>query len=188
MSDDPDIVSAGFRKWLASLAKTLSSATIVVGVIWFMAKPVLDPYLEIPEKLDGAIEDINMLDAKVSTQKKLEFLSFKGNGIVTSNDGHTLEFLYLLNRKVSCEAVLTVRYWDIDRGYFTYVAESTAVKSPVSETFMPFKFSMQVPATLKPGRYSYIPTLRPIDCGVYGPVVVPPSDIFTIENRTMAKP
>ena len=169
----------GLVDWLTSVAKTISAISIVIGAVWFTTKPVVEPYLDIPDKLDGAISEITQLDIKLSASKHLQFLTFVGNGLITSQTRESLELLYIISRKVSCDTKVLVRFWEVDKGYFAYTHEVPAYKSPVTEIPQPFKVLINLPSTLPEGRYIYLPTLTPIDCGVYETTVVPPpSSIF----------
>lgn len=139
--------------------------------------PRLEPYLEVPNRIEN-IE--NALEGLSSGVEHPEFIEFKGIGTVIESGEESLTVAYLLRRSVSCEVRVNIRYWDVDRGLFRVMPPVTAVKSPVSDSFTPFKIDLKV-GSLPKGRYSYIPTLKPLECGIYKSVTAPMSEVFTID-------
>lgn len=170
------------KKFIIAVGQTISAATIIMTSLWFITKPLVEPYLILPTQIESIIKTINELDERSNGNIKPKTVDTLGVGLIHKQENNTLTLVYMLKRNVSCEGRINVRFWNVEGGYFAHSSWTPTIKSAIIGELTPFKIDIPIPETLKNGNYIYAPVLHPIDCGVYGVQVLPPSEIFEVKR------
>ena len=156
---------------------------IISTIVFFLFKPYITPYVDLPEDIKQLKVAVTALTVAQSNSKP-QVVSFTGTPqLVDANTkyviGDNVQFMYFLRRNVSCDTELRVFFYNVATGTLHSGPTLLATKASITTDFIPFKVNVTVPP-LPTGRYSYIPTLVPLNCGVYEAIKAPPSQIFEV--------
>lgn len=158
--------------------------TMFASIIMAITRPYWLPFATLPVSMVDVQRQLSVLQTSINTRLRPRLLEFQGMGLIVGpkriKAGDQITVLYHLRRDATCDADVDRTFYDVDRGTSIITDTFMAIKAPVTEDFIPFKLDIFVPPSVKPGRYAYRPTITPIDCGVYGEMVAPPSEIFEV--------
>lgn len=157
-----------------------------------LLKPYWEPFATLPQQLismQQEMVDTNLelaeLRATLTELTEPQIVEFQGIGVVTGDKvvkaGGSISVLYSLRRNASCDTEVRRILYDVDRNVSVQVGTSWAIKAPVTTAFIPFTVTnIEIPLTLRPGRYVYYPELTPVSCRPYGTIRVPMSEVFEV--------
>lgn len=180
-------------------ALVFAAALSLIGTVTYnLTKPFWQPVVELidsmPEELvnlrtsqEDLSESVEELSIQLRESLEPRIVEFDGPGITVIDEvqaGDIVPILYFLRRNASCETTVEPIWLNIDTNVSVTASEFTAQRAPVTEAFQPFTVSIPVPSFLSPGRYVYVPRIKPRDCGVYGEIRVPPTTIIEVVNET----
>lgn len=171
--------------WLRNMAAigrdvlTISAViSLVFSVAAWMTRPYWQPLVSIPNELAE-------IKASISTVIRPRLIDVQGGGQVLTQGpvapGGAVDVFYSLRRNASCDSLVHPFFYNVDRGLKVAGQIIPSVKAPVTESFHPFTITVRLPERIPRGRYVYYPAVEPKNCGVYGPIQVPPTDIFVVE-------
>lgn len=183
-----------FRYQAIAIARdvlTISAVLSVAGsVLWFAARPYLQPFLDLPEK----VAQIQVQLAPISEPKLVEF---QGTALILNGDAHkkgqesgkrfpvfeagdNMRLLFNLRRNADCATEIELTYIDVRNGSKIVTGTQRATQAPVSSDYTFFILQRRIPENLPPGIYTYYPRIIPLNCGVYRPYNGNMSDIFEV--------
>jgi hypothetical protein len=158
--------------------------TLMGGLLQALFKPHWAPYQALPSSVADLKTAVDGVQAMLAQNARPLVVETQGNGMIVSGGVHEagglVTILYSVRRNVACDGRYLQRFFNADTGTEFSGGWVDSIKAPTSDTFNPFKLDLRLPADLPDGRYIYIPRLVPIDCGVYGPLSIAPSEIFTV--------
>lgn len=138
--------------------------TLLSAIFWFVARPYLTPFLELPEK----VAEIN---ARIAPFTSPHLVEFKGPAYVIGEKsiarGGNIRLMYNLRRNADCDTEILFSFVNVDTGTTITTGTGRSVQAPVTEDFSTFFLMLHIPENLPTGNYSYYPRLTPINCGVY---------------------
>lgn len=177
-------VIAGLRDFLVIAAFFSVLSAIAVGI----TRPYWEPWRKSWERFSETLIQVQQqlaeLRALVDTRLEPRLLEFHGNGIVVGGDvvpaGGDLTVFYSMRRNAACDTEIERNFFDIERGTTVPTGSFRATKAPVTRQFVAFKIDIRIPHDLAPGMYLYRPTARPLNCGVYTELVLPPAGPFQV--------
>lgn len=185
-------IKKGFRHHVVAGARDIivlfTLLSMLGGMVAWSTKPIWQPLSEIPSNLEQLKSDVTVLTDIVALRLEPLIVEFDGRGQIIRNrlvnPGGEIIVLFYLRRNVDCATMVYPKFFNVDTG-ITYTGPTfDANRAPVTEGFIPFRVTAQVPTNLPDGFYTYIPTIDPLNCGVYGPVGVTPSDVFEVRRGT----
>ena len=180
---------------------TVSKYFIAIGVIcaplWFLVGDKVEGIIEMPEKLEmtvsrleGLEKDFSILSGRVISPPTVEFRHgahientetlpvFKSGGI--------LQIVYFLRRNENCPTDIYIRYWSAATGSYDprFLSKIDSTRAPVTEDFIPWVLTLELPETIPDGIWAYHPEMRPdiSVCKNYTPIQ-PPMVFFRVENE-----
>lgn len=166
------------RDWLQLLGAMAGVTGVVITALgWAFIQ--WTEWRDVPERLFA-------MEARLASfpgAQSPELLEFRGRGIIASPSvraGGRIAVTYVLRRSIDCPTVIRVQFYDFGNNTLVGAGDVPAIRSPVSQNFSAFTVRVAIPADLPPGRYSYFPEIVPQNCGVYGAVTPPMSDIFEV--------
>lgn len=174
---------------LKDWAQLLLAMGAVVGmvsglVIWVFAS--VSPYRNLPADVQELKAGQIAIDARIvalSGTNSPQVVHFLGAGKIAVprvKAGGRVAVTYVLRRTIDCETMIRVRFFDYSDNTTVNAYDIPAVRSPVSPTFNAFTVRVAIPKDMEPGVYSYFPEIVPLNCGVYGAIVPPMSDVFEV--------
>jgi hypothetical protein len=174
------------RYQLMAMARDILTISAVLGVLgsgfWFVVKPYLDPFLELPTK----VAEIN---ARLMPLARPHLVEFNGHAMILSSktipQGGSLRLLFHLRRNADCSTDVDHAFINVDTGARIAGETVRAVQAPVTEDFTSFILSIKVPIFLPAGRYTYFPRIVPINCGIYQPYNGAMSDVFEVKYEQL---
>lgn len=189
MNQTPEKMTLRYQ--LMAIARDVVTIATVVGILsgafWFVARPYVTPYLELPADIAEFRTDLAKFQIQLAEVRVPRIVDFAGIGLIASSKevrpGDRLLILYNLRRNAGCPTEIEVGFIDAENGTRIVTHTQRAVQAAVSAEFSPFLLRLTVPTNLPPGRYSYQPRMLPIDCGVYGPYLAALSEIFTVTEE-----
>lgn len=172
-----------FKDWLQLMMLMAGVMTLVSGIIgWSFLR--WSEWRDVPERL-GNLEVQQQAIMNQIGASRPAVIHFSGGGIVaqaTTAPGGSIAVTYVLRRTIDCATEIHVRFFDHSRniiaGAYSYTIP--AIRSPVSSDYSSFTVPVRIPDNLPAGTYSYFPEIVPQNCGVYGPIVAPMSETFTV--------
>lgn len=170
--------------WLDMFMKSGAFVVMVLGGM-SVAIPYLAPeWAAMPENVKNNTLAVNSLNAQLSRSDP-QVVDFLGGIIAPTGEvraGDTIPMAMMVRRNVSCATIVRVRFFDHGTNTIAsrYSYSFPAVKAPVSSGYSPFVLQLLIPDDMRPGRYSYLAELTPLDCGVYGPIPAPMSEAFEV--------
>jgi hypothetical protein len=158
------------------------------GLAAWSTRPIWQPLSEIPYNIEKLKSDVTVLTDIIAVRLEPLIVEFDGHGQIIRNrivsPGGEITVLFYLRRNVDCATTVYPKFFNVDTG-LTYTGPTfDANRAPVTEGFIPFRVTVRVPTDLPDGFYTYIPAIEPLNCGVYGPVGVIPSDVFEVKRGT----
>lgn len=160
--------------------------TLMSGIAVTMTRPFWEPFASIPENIKELQINQAELKSVVAQGLRPQIVEFEGHAQIIGKKvvkpGDTVTFLYFLRRNASCATQVERKFFDVDRGITVTTATVMANQAPVTDEFLLFRVDVKIPNTLPDGRYSYSPTLNPLECGVYDRMTVVPSEIFEVRR------
>lgn len=174
---------------LKDWAQLLLAIGAVVGmvsglVIWVFAS--VSPYRNLPADVQDLKAGQIAIDARIvalAGTNSPQIVHFQGAGKIAVprvKAGGRVAVTFVLRRTIDCDTTIRVRFFDYSDNTVVTAYDMAAVRSPVSATFNPFTVRVVIPKDMEPGMYSYFPEIVPLNCGVYGPIVPPMSDVFEV--------
>jgi len=172
---------------------TISAVLSVVGsIFWFMSRPYLTPFLELPEK-------VAQIQAQLAPLSDPKIVEFNGNGKIANlvprqrgedggqglpifKPGEIMRVLYNLRRNADCATQVEVTFIDVKTGSKLTTGITTATQAPVTSDFTFFILNREIPNNLPDGIYSYYPRIIPLNCGIYRPYNGVMSDLFEVKR------
>ena len=170
-----------FRYQAMAIARDVLTISAVVtmlsGIFWFIAKPYLQPWLELPERMAE-------ISLRIAPLTRPQLIEFNGPAMLLNGDkfepGDTARLLYHLRRNADCATEIEVSWIDVETGAKVVTGTMRAVQAPVTEDFTSFILALRIPANLPDGRYSYFPRLTPLNCGIYRSYNAAMSEVFEV--------
>jgi len=196
-SDELETHSSSLRRHFIGICRdsltVAASLSMLIGVVWWVIKDDLEPYLQMPEYIADVQKQVALLGVRMDEAFVPKAIRIEGNGVVLNPTysvptGGYLYVGYMLQRVVSCDTDVLLRFIDADTGHIYEHGTIRSTKAPVSDMAHFFRIPIKVPATLQPGRYLYAPVLTPLECGIYGPQTIPTSGVFTVEEAKSYAP
>lgn len=174
-------------EFLSNLAKNITNVGIILGLLYFLMKPYMSPFYELPEKIERLDTTVSQL--KIVIDDKLpEYVSYKGGGLVhtdTVEAGGTFRVSYTIKRNFSCKRQIEYKFYNLDKNIFethlTITVERPA--RPASTDYEVETFVIPVPAELESGLYSFVHVIHPIGCGNNKSIVSPLSEEFQVKGK-----
>lgn len=177
-------VIAALRDFLVIAAFFSVLSAIAVGLTRPYWQPIQDSWERFSETLIQVQEQLAELRALVDTRLEPRLLEFHGNGIIVGNQvvpaGGEITVFYSLRRNAACDTEIERNFYNIERGTTVPTGSFRATKAPVTRQFVAFKIDIRIPEDLAPGMYLYRPTARPLNCGIYSEMVLPPAGPFQV--------
>jgi len=173
---------------LTAAARDIAVLGSVMGVIFggmaYLTRPYWEPFAEMPRQVALIQRQIVEMQTEISGKLKPQIVSFRKATVTTETvtPGGRLALLYFLKRNAACETEVSVVFYNVDTNVREYGAVISAQRAPVTADYIPFPVTVPIPENMPPGRYVYVPTISPVDCGVYEDQRVMHSDIFRVVN------
>jgi hypothetical protein len=183
------------KKTLHSIVSAVKDVLYLGGVLGsiflFFAwafKPYWEPIALLPEEFLALRKDIVIIQERLSSDLTPKAVDFSGTPIVTdiseSYPGGYIEIVYFLRKNVSCETELEIFFYDIFNNRDEYFGVTGSIKAPVTEEFVLFNLKIDLPENIKPGKYTYSPFIKPIECGIYDSLYrVNPTEVFEVKEK-----
>lgn len=185
------------RNWFHSVATWASDFTklgvflsMVFAVVWFAARPAVEPYLSVPQTQQLILSEQQSLKNLIDEVARPLILEFQGEGVILSaqrvySPGDTVPIMYFLRRNATCQTRLELDFLEVDRNIIHNSGQTIARQAPVTSNFIPFPIDIVIPDNMPDGRYVYWPKANAIDCGRYSnhAVRVTPSEIFEVRRE-----
>lgn len=180
---------------LVDFGKQFLVISAVLGVLSTAAvnitRPFWEPFASIPEEitqikleLQNNLDDIRQISDRISNSLTPQVVEFDGPGVIVNEGlvvrGGDLTLVYFLKRNVDCRTEVEGIFYNVDTGIPYPGVPSQARRAPITNIFILFPVTVDVPDDIPPGRYIFSPFLNPEDCGIYGRIRVPLSEIFEV--------
>lgn len=155
---------------------TILLSSLGTGVA-LLTRELWEPFVNLPG-------EVGILRVEVGRLESPKVLNVKGNGLVLddreSYPGGTVLIGYTLRREISCDTLIIPEFVNVDTGVRYSETSFPSSKAPVTDDLIWFTVPISIPDSLPYGRYIYLPTIVPLDCGVYESFRIPSSEIFTV--------
>lgn len=181
-----DGFKSGLRHHVAAMARDVMTIGALLGMVgssaWFVFGDELKPYVQLPSKVESLHDDLEGLRTVLTP----EFIHFMGRAVVIKPDqqhvqaGGAVRLAYVLARQVSCDSLVEPLFINVATGVQWPGPTYRAIKAPVTSSPIWFVVPVPVPENLPEGDYVFFPRLTPLDCGIYGPIRPPASDVFHV--------
>lgn len=173
------------KDWAQLLLAMGAVVGMVSGLVFWVFASV-SPYRNLPADVQELKAGQIAIEARLATlsgTNSPQIVHFLGAGKIAvprAKAGGRIAVTYVLRRTIDCETTIRVRFFDYSDNTVLSAYNIDAVRSPVSATFNPFTVRVVIPKDMEPGKYSYFPEIVPLNCGVYGTIVPPMSDVFEV--------
>jgi len=174
------------KDWLDLGIKTVAVLALAGTAITFTVRAIAPGWVDIPSDISSLATEVSALRVQIDLNSP-QIVEYKGN-LIASKDpvkaGDSISMTAVLRRNVGCDSDVRVRFFDHNSNTIatSFIYETSSNRSPVSRQYGNFSWQVKIPDDLPPGLYSYFPEVIPKECGVYGPVVAPMSNPFTVTN------
>jgi len=185
-----------FWSIVGSTARNVAGVLIAFAVLWaglwtYVIQPQADVYFETKLKdlktgMDGINTRLDLLQSSLPEPRP--FLEIRGNGKVVGDGvfrpGDFMTALYMVRRNSDCPTDVNVQFWDSASNSLAteYGYTTRASQIPPSFGFQIVSVRVGLPRDMRPGFYSYVPTMVPDRsyCPGETNVQVEPSDFFEV--------
>lgn len=171
--------------WSKDLLTIIAALSILFSMAAVMFRPWIQPFMDLPQSLNQLSSSLAVLQSRVDGYGSPQLLNVQGIGQIIGNrnlptEGGVLTVGYFLRRNASCETDIRIRFVDIERNQTIVTLTRPTNRAPVTASFIFFKVDIVVPEGFRPSVYAYHPEILPVDCGVYKPFSIAPSQYFTV--------
>lgn len=188
-------IQKGLLHHIAAAGRDILVVASVIGLfgafLWNILAPYWEPFVDLPEEvmelrreLSASRLEIANVNSRLSESLNPKIVEFAGNAFIDEDKiyypGDTLFVTYFLKRNTSCETLVEPFFRNTATGREVQGSSFFARRAPVTDTFILFSLSVQLPENIIPGRYVYSPAIEPQECGIYKRMRVVPTQVFTI--------
>lgn len=176
--------------FVAQTGAFLTAIGVCAAAGWWALEPrVMASLNSILDSRDEAV--VEAMIAEINARWPIEqpvLIEFGGTGaqLVPGEikSGGVVEFLFFLRRNDDCRTDILVQFWSYESKRIEprYSYTIPTQQAPASFDMIEFLIEVQIPDSMPPGVYSYMPIILPdqTECPQFDRLHVPPSPFFEV--------